>query len=82
LPVNIPRHTVRTQVATAAVIAAMVVVGLALGLDLLYLVRGSLEEFPTPEQQDKVRTVTGALAVLLALAELALWLLVRRLRRA
>lgn len=62
------------------VILAMVAVGLLLALAVLYFARGSLEEFPTAEQQDKIRTVMGASALLLAAIELALWRLLRHLR--
>ena len=60
---------------------AMVVVGLLLLLDVAYFVRGSLEWFPTHEQQDKIRRVTGVIAVLLAGIEIGLWWLLRYLRR-
>lgn len=60
----------------------MVVVGALLALAVAYLVRGSLEAFPTAEQQDKVRTVAGVLVAMLAVAEFALWWLLRRLDRA
>jgi nitrate reductase gamma subunit len=59
----------------------MAALGLILALDVAYLVRGSLEEFPTTEQQSKVRVVTGVIAVLLTAAEVGVWLFLRRLRR-
>ncbi|HEY0152171.1 MAG TPA: hypothetical protein VGB92_09245 [Longimicrobium sp.] len=58
----------------------MLAVGLLLAIDLLYLVNGSLEMFPTAEQQDKIRVVTSAIAVLLLLVEAALWALLRGTR--
>jgi hypothetical protein len=58
----------------------MLALGVVLALDVLYLVRGSLEWFPTPEQQEKVRTVTGTIAVLLLCVEGGLWALMRRTR--
>ena len=58
---------------------AMVAVGLVLALDLLYFVRGSLESFPTAEQQEKVRVVAGTIAALLVIVELVLWWVLRRL---
>lgn len=65
-----------------AVIFAMLVVGLLLLLAVAYFARGSLEEFATAEQQDKIRTVMGVAALLLAALEVALWRLLRHLRRA
>jgi hypothetical protein len=59
----------------------MVVVGLLLCLDVAYFARGSLEAFPTDEQEDKVRRVTAALAALLLAAELGLWFVRRHLKR-
>jgi hypothetical protein len=64
-------------IARYAILLAMVVVGLLLCLDVLYFIRGSLEEFPTDEQMDKVRTVTAVIAVVLAVAEIGLWALFR-----
>ena len=61
------------QLARFALVVAMIVVGLMLCLDVVYFVRGSLEEFPTDEQQEKVRVVTAMLAVLLVAAEAVLW---------
>ena len=61
-----------------AIRLTMVAVGVLLVLDLLYFVNGSLEMFPTDEQQDKIRTLTGVVAVLLLAAEAALWALLRR----
>jgi hypothetical protein len=66
--------------AKRAVVAAMGLGAIALLLDLAYLVRGSLELFPTPEQQEKVRMVTATIASLLVFTEIALWALLRRLR--
>ena len=60
----------------------MAAVGVLLALAVAYFFRGSLEAFPTAEQEDKVRTVAGFLAAMLALAELGLWWLLRRLDRA
>ena len=59
----------------------MSVVGLMLGLAIAYFVHGSLEEFPTDEQLDKVRRVAAACAAALVLVEVALWSLLRRLGR-
>ncbi|HEX8211426.1 MAG TPA: hypothetical protein VF584_14740 [Longimicrobium sp.] len=56
----------------------MLAVGVVLAMDVLYLVNGSLEMFPTEEQQEKIRVVTGAIAVLLLCAEAGLWTLLRR----
>lgn len=65
------RHVIRLM---------MLAVGLLLAIDVLYLVNGSLEMFPTAEQQNKIRTVTGVIAVLLLCAEAGLWALLRRTR--
>jgi hypothetical protein len=58
----------------------MLAVGVVLAIDVLYFARGSLEMFPTPEEQEKVRVVTGAIAVLLLCAEGGLWALLRSTR--
>ncbi|HYW10067.1 MAG TPA: hypothetical protein VE913_24080 [Longimicrobium sp.] len=58
---------------------ALLAVGLALAADLAYFAHGSLDLFPTDEQQDTVRQVTGAIGVLLAAVEFGLWSLLRRL---
>jgi uncharacterized membrane protein len=63
-----------------AIWSIMVVAGLLLAIDVFYLVNGSLEMFPTAEQQEKIRTVTGAIAVLLLMVEAALWALLRGTR--
>ena len=68
--------------ARIAILVGMLVVGLLMVVDVAYLVTGSLEEFPTAEQEDKVRTVTTAIAVVLVAVEMALWIVFRRLRRA
>jgi hypothetical protein len=58
----------------------MLTVGVVLAIDVLYFATGSLEMFPTAEQQEKVRIVTGAIAVLLLCAEGRLWALLRSMR--
>ena len=60
------------------VVIAMLVVGLLLCLDLAYLLQGSLEEFPTDEDHEKVRLVTTAIAAALVIAEFGLWSMLRR----
>ena len=70
------------RLARVAVQVAMSVLGLMLIVFTAYGINGSLEEFPTDEQHDTVRTVSGVLVALLILAEAALWLLLRRLDRA
>ena len=57
---------------------ALTVVGSTLLVVLAYFVTGSLEQFPTEEQQDNVRVVTGVLATILIAIEIGLWTLVRR----
>ena len=69
------------RLATCAIVLAMIVVGLGLCLDLMYLVRGSLEEFPTEEQEDKVRRVTAVGAALLLVMEIVLWSFLRQVQR-
>lgn len=64
-----------------ALTAAMVLVGVLLVLDLVYLVQGSREQFPTPEQEDKVRAATAGVAVVLVGVELLLGSLLWRLGR-
>ena len=56
-----------------AIVAALLVVNVA------YCWRGSLEMFPTEEQQDKIRTATMVFGVVLAAIEAGLlWLVTRR----
>jgi hypothetical protein len=57
----------------------LVLAGLFL-VSLGYFAIGSLESFPTPEQEQKVRTVTGAGMVLFAAAGAGLLLIRRALR--
>ena len=64
------------------IVVAMIIGGLLLGLTVAYLIRGSLEEFPTAEQQEKVRVVTTVLAAALLAVEGALLLAWRRVGRA
>jgi hypothetical protein len=59
----------------------MTVVGMLFLLAIAYFVRGSLEEFPTDEQIDKVRSVTAVSAALLLVVEVGLLSLLRRLPR-
>ena len=60
--------------------AMMVAVGVLFLLAVAYLLRGSLEMFPTAEQEENVRIVAGFAAVLLAVGEVALWRVLRRRR--
>jgi hypothetical protein len=69
------------RLATIAIVLALVGVGLLLCLDVAYFVHGSLEEFPTAEQDDKIRRVAAVLAVMLVGVGLGLWLALRRLGR-
>ena len=59
----------------------MAFVALLLLLALAYAAHGSLEEFPTVEQMDKVRTVAGLAAAVLIALEAGLWCLLRRVAR-
>jgi hypothetical protein len=62
-------------------ILAAVALGLALllALDASYFLRGSLAWYPTPEQQETVRVVTGVIGAVLASALLAVLALRRSL---
>lgn len=60
--------------------AMMVAVGVLFALTVAYLVRGSLEMFPTAEQQENVRIVAGFAALLLAAVEVGLWRVLRSRR--
>lgn len=64
-----------------AVVIAMMVVGALLAVTIAYLVHGSLEAFPTAEQQDKVRRVMALLSAVLLLLEGGLLLALRRMGR-
>ncbi|HEY7770522.1 hypothetical protein [Longimicrobium sp.] len=70
------------KTARYAVVLTMIVIGLVLALDIAYYVHGSLEEFPEPEDHEKVRTAAGFIGVVLLSAEAMLWFVLRRLRRA
>ena len=69
------------RLARYGLLLAMLMVAILLGLDLLYLVRGSLEQFPTEEQEYKVRVVTAVLGALLFAAEVGLWAVLRYVSR-
>ena len=76
------RQTIRTRrLGRYAILLTMAVVGLLLGVDLLYFARGSLELFPTDEQMDKIRRVTALIAVVLIVIEFGLWRLLRAVGR-
>lgn len=62
------------------IIAAMLLTGILLVGFIVYFYQGSLEMFPTEEQQDKVRTVTGVAIVILTLAEGLMFLIYRKIR--
>lgn len=64
-----------------AVVAAMTAVGIVLVLDLMWFFQGSLEGFPTGEQEEKVRGVAGGLAVVLVGVEVVLGALLWHLSR-
>lgn len=72
----------RSRFGSIALTAAMIVVAALLGVDIVYFISGSLEQFPTAEQEDKVRRVTAGIAILLIVIEMALWFARRRLRHA
>ena len=59
----------------------MGIIGILLLLAIAYFVRGSLEEFPTDEQIDKVRRVSAFGATILLVIEVGLLSLLRRLPR-
>ena len=69
------------RLAKTVVLLTMAAVALLLCLDVAYFFRGSLEEFPTDEQEDKVRRVSAALAAVLVVTELVLAALLRHLGR-
>lgn len=52
--------------------AAIVIVGALLALNVAYCRHGSLEEFPTDEQQEKIALVTTWLGTALAVVEVVL----------
>ena len=60
----------------------MCVFGVLFALAVAYRLRGSLEWFPTAEQEAKVRRVTTLLAAGFAAAEVGLWQCLRRANRA
>ena len=70
------------RLARIAVLAAMIFGGVLLALVVSYALHGSLEEFPTAEQQDEVRTVAAGIAGALLVLEGALLLALRRIGRA
>ena len=69
------------RLARSAIVLTMTVVGVLLALFVAYFLRGSLEEFPTAEQENKVHTVTAVAAAMLLLVEIGLWSMLRRMRR-
>ena len=68
------------RLARYAVLVGMLVVALVLCADVAYLITGSLEEFPTAEDESKVRVVTAVIGALLLATEAGLWLVLRHLR--
>jgi hypothetical protein len=48
---------------------------------IFYFFRGSLEEFPTDEDHEKVRLVSGVFIAVLTLIEFLLFLIVRKINR-
>ena len=70
------------SIARLAIIGAMSVGGVLLALAVAYRVRGSLEWFPTAEQEAKARQVTTLLVAGFAAAEVGLWQLLRWANRA
>jgi hypothetical protein len=66
------------RLARLALWLALAAIGVLFVLAVLYLARGSLEQFPTAEDHEKVRLVAGAGAVLLLGAGGALVVLLRR----
>jgi predicted tellurium resistance membrane protein TerC len=60
---------------------ALIVVGVVLALDLAYFVHGSLEWYPTEDDHEKVRLVTGMIAVVLTAVVVGLAFLLQHLGR-
>jgi hypothetical protein len=58
----------------------MALLTLPLIVFIIYFFRGSLEEFPTDEQQEKVQLVSGVFIAGLLLVELLLFLIVRKIK--
>ena len=70
------------RLARFAILAAMLVSGLLLAVAVAYFVHGSLEEFPTAEQQGKIRVVMAVMAAGLLAIEGGLLLVLRWIGRA
>lgn len=68
------------RAATYVVIVAMFAIGVAFLLAVLYMISGSLEFYPTEEQEEKVRLVTTISMVSLAFTEVLLWRLFKLLK--
>ncbi len=66
---------------TVLIHAAMLALGLALLLAILYLIYGSLEMYPTEEQQSKVRIAMSVVVMCIVAAEALLWGLARYVKR-
>ena len=60
---------------------AMLLIGIVLCVDVAYFIRGSLEEFPSAEDDEKIRIVTAIVAVPLLAGEILLWRLLRLMKR-
>lgn len=69
------------RLTTIFIYAAMLVIGVALLLAILYLIHGSFEMVPSDEQHDKVRWVMAVVMAGLVAAEAMLWGLIRYVRR-
>ena len=62
------------------VFAAILAVGMAFLLATLYMLNGSVELYPTEEQEDKVRMMAAIAVVSFAFVEALLWLLLKHLK--
>ena len=71
----------RNRFVVMTIILTMIVTGAILCISVVYFLRGSLEMFPTEEDHAKIRVVMGATTAILIAVELALWFLLRHLKR-
>jgi hypothetical protein len=67
--------------ARTAIRLLMLAIGLLLGVDLMYVLNGSLEQFPTGDDVGRARLTAALLGLLLVALEVGLWRLLRHLAR-
>lgn len=64
-----------------AILVAIIIVAVFMILDITYYFNGSFELYPTEEQEEKVRLVTGVMFFMLFIIEVILVFIYRKVNR-